>query len=198
MGHDGGPWLVAGLGNPGAEYAATRHNMGFLLIDRLADRFRIALSEKGRFNAEYGRGRVKSAGAVLVKPLDYMNRSGPPVRRIADYYRISSGSLLVVHDDMDLDFGRIKIKEKGGDGGHKGIRSLMDAFGGGDFYRLRMGIGRPGADREPTGHVLGRFTPDELTLLERMIERSLDAVVSILCQGARESMNLFNRKESAS
>lgn len=187
--------LVVGLGNPGPKYDATRHNVGFMVIDALAEIYNIRLESKNRFDALVGRGDIENRPAVLAKPLSYMNRSGIPTQRIAAYFRISSKDLLVVHDDIDLAYGRIKIKEKGGHGGHNGLKSLIEAFGNGDFARIRIGIGRPETGHNVTGHVLGTFHPDERTALERIIERSREAAVSILCQGAKESMNVFNRKD---
>ncbi len=187
--------LIVGLGNPGAKYDATRHNVGFLAVDELASVYNIRLEFKNRFEAFLGRGGIEGIHTTLAKPLAYMNRSGIPTQRIAAYYRISSQEILVVHDDVDLDYGRIKIKEKGGHGGHNGLKSLIDALGNGDFTRLRIGIGRPGVRQEMTGHVLGKFHTDEQARLGDLIRRSREAVVSILCHGAKESMNVFNRKD---
>jgi PTH1 family peptidyl-tRNA hydrolase len=123
-----------------------------------------------------------------------MNRSGLPVRSLADFFRISSRDVLVIHDDIDLDFGRLKIKEKGGHGGHNGIRSLMDAFGGGDFTRLRIGIGRSETGKGVADYVLDHFMSDETAVLPQIISRARDAVVTILCKGTRMGMNQFNIK----
>jgi len=183
--------LVAGLGNPGAEYAHTRHNAGFLVADAIAERHAIAL-KKSKFNAVFGRGTVCGVDTVLAKPQAFMNRSGPPVQQLADYFRISHRDILVVHDDIDLVFGRLKIKEKGGDGGHKGVRSLIDALGDDVFVRVRIGIGRSEIHQVVSDHVLGRFLPEEQTLIQQVIGRARDAVVTILCEGAKEGMNRFN------
>jgi PTH1 family peptidyl-tRNA hydrolase len=124
-----------------------------------------------------------------------MNRCGPPVRSLAEFFRISSQDLLVMHDDIDLDYGRLKIKEKGGHGGHNGVRSLIDAFGGGGFSRLRLGIGRSETGEQPVAdYVLDHFTRDEAAELPRIIERARDAVVTILCKGIKIGMNQFNTK----
>jgi PTH1 family peptidyl-tRNA hydrolase len=186
--------LVVGLGNPGPRYAATRHNIGFRVLDRLAAEFAIAVSRE-KFTAVFGRGRIEDIDVVLAKPLAFMNRSGPPVRSLAEFFRISSQDLLVIHDDIDLDYGRIKIKEKGGHGGHNGVRSLIDAFGGGGFTRLRLGIGRSGTGEQPVAdYVLDHFSRSEAAELPRIIERARDAVVTILCMGTRIGMNQFNTK----
>lgn len=186
--------LVVGLGNPGSRYAATRHNIGFRVLDRLAVEFAIAVSRE-KFTAMFGRGRIEDVEVVLAKPLAFMNRSGPSVRSLAEFFRISSQDLLVIHDDIDLDYGRLKIKEKGGHGGHNGVRSLIDAFGGGGFTRLRLGIGRSETGEQPVAdYVLDHFTRDEAAELPRIIERARDAVVTILCMGTKISMNQFNTK----
>jgi PTH1 family peptidyl-tRNA hydrolase len=189
--------LLAGLGNPGSQYERTRHNIGFLLIDRLAERFSIPLAGK-KTDCSYGRGTIEGYPVILAKPQAFMNRSGPPLRRLADYFRIPSQEMLVIHDDIDLAFERIKIKVKGGDGGHKGVRSIIAAFGTDEFARVRIGVGRgagtPGDQRDMTGHVLGRFSGAEARQLDRIIDEAAEAVVAVLCQGATVGMNRFNKK----
>jgi len=187
--------LLVGLGNPGDAYAETRHNIGFMAADEIAREFSLSF-EKKKFDAVFGRGRIGGSEIILVKPMAFMNLSGGPVRRIADYFRISGRDMIVMCDDMDLAFGRIKIKEKGGDGGHKGLRSLIGAFGGGGFVRLRIGVGHPDAGNNVANYVLGRFGSDEKKNLTQIIERSRDAVETLLCKGAKEGMNQFNRKNS--
>lgn len=185
--------LVVGLGNPGNTYKNTRHNVGFMVVDQIAEDLSIALV-KQKFDTVFGRGSIDGVSVVLAKPMAFMNRSGPQVQKIARYYRILSEDMLVVHDDIDLAFGRIKIKEKGGDGGHKGVRSIIDAFGGGDFVRLRIGVGRPEASISAADYVLGKFSLKEEKVLHRIITEARDAVGTILCKGAKEGMNRFNDK----
>ena len=185
--------LVVGLGNPGEAYSKTRHNAGFMVVDKVSDAFSIAL-EKQKFDTRFGIGSVNGVKIVLAKPMAYMNRSGPQVRNIAGYFKILCEDMLVVHDDIDLAFGRLKIKEKGGDGGHKGVRSIIDAFGGGDFTRLRLGVGRPEVDGNAADYVLGKFTLEEKKVLSQIITVARDAVVTILCKGTKEGMNRFNNK----
>jgi PTH1 family peptidyl-tRNA hydrolase len=190
--------LVVGLGNPGAEYSNTRHNVGFLAVDHIADEFSISLSKK-KFNLMYGQGQIEDVSVVLAKPQAFMNRSGLPTRQLADYFRILSRDILVIHDDIDLAFERIKIKTKGGDGGHRGVRSVMDAFGGGDFARLRIGVGRgaavPSGDGDHVvGHVLGHFSVEENRRLPQVLTQARDAVVTILREGVVIGMNRFNGK----
>ncbi|MBW2012878.1 MAG: aminoacyl-tRNA hydrolase [Deltaproteobacteria bacterium] len=185
--------LVVGLGNPGNTYKNTRHNVGFMVVDQISEVFSIAFV-KQKFDTIFARGSIDGVEVILAKPMAFMNRSGPQVQKIAGYYRILSEDMLVVHDDIDLAFGRIKIKEKGGDGGHKGVRSIIDAFGGGNFIRLRIGVGRPEAGISAADYVLGKFTIKEKNLLHRIITEARDAVVTILCKGAKEGMNRFNNK----
>lgn len=179
------------MGNPGTEYAKTRHNAGFLVIDDIAESYSIPLNRE-KFNVVFGRGVIDGVNTILAKPLSFMNRSGPPVRQMADYFRISPRDILVIHDDIDLDFGRLKIKEKGGHGGHKGISSLIDALGKDGFIRLRIGIGRSEKGLDVSDHVLGRFGPGEKQMVRQIVERARDAAVTILCDGAKEGMNRFN------
>ena len=183
--------LIAGLGNPGNQYRETRHNVGFLVLDEIGREYSLA-ADKKKFSTLYGRGSVENNELVLFKPMAYMNNSGPPLRRLADYFRISGEEILVIHDDIDLAFGRLKIKEKGGHGGHNGVRSLMDAFGGGDFARLRVGVGRSESRADVTDHVLGKFNAEELNYLNRIVSRARDAVTTILTEGVKVAMNRFN------
>lgn len=187
--------LVVGLGNPGAAYAQTRHNAGFMVADELAGKFDIGF-DKRKFDTVFGRGHIEKEPVVLAKPMAFMNRSGPPVKMLADFFKISSEAVLVIHDDIDLAFGRLKIKLKGGHGGHNGIRSLIDAFGRDDFVRLRIGVGRSGFDISVSDHVLSKFTDQENELLAQLIATARDAVVTILCKGTKAGMNQFNQKLS--
>ena len=187
--------LVVGLGNPGDAYAQTRHNAGFMVADELAGKFDIGF-DKRKFDTVFGRGHIEREPVVLAKPMAFMNRSGPPVRSLADFFKISSEAVLVIHDDIDLAFGRLKIKEKGGHAGHKGIRSLIDAFGSDDFVRLRIGVGRSGFDISVSEHVLSKFSEQENELLAQIIATARDAVVTILCKGTKAGMNQFNSKLS--
>jgi PTH1 family peptidyl-tRNA hydrolase len=186
--------LVVGLGNPGASYRKTRHNVGFMAVDSIAQQFGIAL-DREKFGVVFGRGSVERVTVVLAKPVAFMNRSGPPVQQLAHYYRIPCEDMLVIHDDIDLAFGKLKIKKKGGHGGHNGVRSLMDAFGGGDFVRLRIGVGRSEAGISVTDHVLGKFSAEQAKILDRIISSARDAVVTVLCEGTQVGMNVFNRKD---
>jgi PTH1 family peptidyl-tRNA hydrolase len=190
-------WLVAGLGNPGRRYRRTRHNVGFMLIDRIAAACGVglALAEEDR-DLAFAEAVIEGTPAVLATPLAYMNRSGPPLQRLAQRLDLSPQALLVAHDDVDLVFGRIKIKEKGGDGGHRGVMSLIDAFGRNDFVRLRIGIGRPAAGQTAAEHVLSEFSTEEERLLGPLLERAREAAMAVISQGAPAAMNRFNTKEA--
>lgn len=193
-------WLVVGLGNPGKTYQDTRHNAGFMVLDKLAEIFSVALGAKRSLaGIRFGIGGIRGIETVLAKPQMFMNNSGPPTQRLAHYYKISSEDMIVIHDDIDLALGRLKIKEKGGHGGHKGLKSLIEAFGGGDFTRLRIGIGRGAerieAEQRVTDHVLGRFAEDERVILTKIVSTACDAAVTILCEGAATGMNRFNNKQ---
>jgi PTH1 family peptidyl-tRNA hydrolase len=185
--------MVVGLGNPGRAYEKSRHNTGFMAVEKVAQSYAIRFDQR-KFKTVFGRGRIAGTGAMLVKPMDYMNRSGPPVRSLADYFGVLSKDILVIHDDIDLAFGRLKIKEKGGHGGHNGLRSLINAFGDGEFPRLRIGIGRPTNSGQVTGHVLNRYSVEELRLLDPIMRRACDAVAVILTKGLTDGMNRFNDK----
>ena len=186
--------LVVGLGNPGNNYEDSRHNAGFRVADKIAQDFNLSFN-KTKFDTIFGRGFIEDVDVLLAKPMAFMNRSGPSLQKLAHYFRIPGEDMLVIHDDIDLAFGRLKIKEKGGHGGHNGIRSIMDAFGGGDFARLRIGVGRSEAGESVTNHVLGRFSDDKAEMVARVIAVARDAVVTVLCEGMKAGMNAFNRKD---
>jgi PTH1 family peptidyl-tRNA hydrolase len=189
--------LVAGLGNPGAKYVRTRHNIGFQVVDRMAAAGGIEIRRE-KFDVVFGRGKIEGLDVLLAKPMAFMNRSGPPLRSLRDFFQVADENLLVIHDDIDLDFGRLKIKSKGGHGGHNGIRSIMEAFGGGDFARLRIGVGRSAdTDRASvSNYVLDSFQPEEAERLPEIIDRARDAAVTILCRGLKTGMNRFNVRDS--
>ena len=186
--------LIVGLGNPGAQYENTRHNAGFMVVDKLAGEFGITLN-KNKFDVRYGRGVIEGHEVMLAKPMAYMNRSGWPVQKLAAYFKINSRDLMVVHDDIDLAFRRLKIKEKGGHGGHKGLQSIMNAVGEDEFVRLRIGIGRSEAGGSVSDHVLAPFFGDESKQLDSVLIYARDAVVTILTEGSKVGMNRFNEKD---
>lgn len=184
-------WAVLGLGNPGRKYSKTRHNVGFMLVDLLAGRHGLKFLE--RRNYLVSRGSIEGHGVVLVEPLTFMNLSGAAAREILRRYPARPDTLIVAHDDMDIDVGRIKIKAGGSSGGHKGIDSIIEHIGTRDFLRVRMGIGKdpsmPGAD-----YVLRKFQRSEVPLAAEMLEDAADAVEAIITEGPDAAMNRFNRK----
>lgn len=183
--------LLAGLGNPGKTYLSTRHNAGFMVIDHIASSCSMEIS-RTKFNANYGTGIIAGKKVILVKPMAFMNRSGYPVFSLAKYFKIETKHILIVHDDMDIDIGKLKIKKKGGDGGHKGLRSLISSFGSKDFCRLRFGIGRAEPHHDAAGYVLGKFSPKEKPIVEKAVARSKEVIISILSAGVDAAMNSFN------
>ena len=186
--------IIAGLGNPGKNYALTRHNIGFLVVEALASKSHLSI-DKTRFDSEYVKAQIKGQEVFLVKPLTYMNKSGLPIHKFASYYKIDIEDIIIVHDDMDLAFGKIKIVKSRGHGGHNGVRSIVDAFGKKDCTRIRVGVGHPGSGGDVTGHVLGSFSPDEIKILDHCIDTASDACLYILEKGVIPAMNFFNTKQ---
>ena len=187
--------LIAGLGNPGNTYAKTRHNAGFMVIDELADAFSIPV-EKKKYETMYGRGLIEGINVILVKPVAFMNKSGPPVYTLSNFYKILQKDILIIHDDIDLAFGRIKINQKGGSGGHKGMISLIHVFGSDNISRIRLGIGRSESGISVSDHVLDKFSDTEKDELNLIIKTARDAAVTILSGGIVEAMNRFNEKRN--
>ena len=174
--------LIVGLGNPGKAYQFTRHNVGFMVLDRLAHRHRIFL-DKRRFESIFGVGRVDGRPVILAKPMTFMNLSGPAVRDLAHFFNLNAKDLVVIHDDIDLVFGEIRIKRKGGAGGHNGVKSVIETFRSGAFARVRIGIGRPDTRQEVKGYVLNRFDAQQQAVLDDVITLAQDAVETIVLKG---------------
>lgn len=185
--------LIVGLGNPGRTYAGTRHNVGFMVVDQLAHKYRISLDSR-KFGSIFGLGKVDGRSVILAKPTAYMNLSGPAVRKLANFFKLEKRDLLVIHDDIDIVFGRIKIKQKGGDAGHKGVMSLIEAFGSGTFARVRVGIGRPDTGQDVKAYVLDKFDTEQEASLDKVIIMAQEAVETILLRGMKEGMNRFSRR----
>ena len=187
-------YLIVGLGNPGRQYEATRHNMGFDTIDELVEKHRI--SQAGvKFNAMYGRGIIGGERVILMKPLSYMNLSGGPVRQMADYFKIDPETeLIVIYDDIDLDPGQLRIRKQGSAGGHNGMKDLIRQLGTQKFLRVKVGVGAKPNGWDLADYVLGRFSASERKLVDEAIGRAADAVEMILSQGADAAMNEYNRK----
>ena len=182
--------LIAGLGNPGAEYAATRHNIGFMVVDRLAAQF----GSTWERSTKWGALVAKQASILLVKPVAYMNRSGEPLRIVADFYKIQPREILVALDDFALPLGRLRLRERGSSGGHNGLESILMQFGTDEIPRLRIGIGT--APREGSvDYVLSRFFEEEKPLVRSTIDRALEALKCAIDNGLVSAMNNFNKTE---
>ncbi|MDL4815671.1 aminoacyl-tRNA hydrolase [Actinomadura opuntiae] len=184
-------WLVVGLGNPGPSYAGNRHNAGFMVLDELAGR------AGGRFKAHRSRadvleGRLAGARAVLAKPRTYMNESGGPVKGLRDFYKVPVERLVVVHDELDVPFGALRLKRGGGDNGHNGLRSLTKSLGDREYLRVRFGVGRPPGRMDPAAFVLKDFSAAEKKVLELEVDRAADAVEALLTGGLEAAQNVFH------
>jgi PTH1 family peptidyl-tRNA hydrolase len=184
-----GPALIVGLGNPGAEYADTRHNVGFRVVDLLAARAGGGRFSRHRSNADVLEGRLAGRRVVLAKPRSYMNVSGGPVAGLVKYF---GGDLVVVHDDLDLGFGVVRLKLGGGEGGHNGLRSISASLGTKDYLRVRFGIGRPPGRQDPADFVLKRFSGTERKELEFAVDLAADATEALLTDGLEPTQNRFH------
>jgi peptidyl-tRNA hydrolase, PTH1 family len=190
-------WLVVGLGNPGPTYANTRHNAGFLVVDLLAERM------GARFKAHRGRadvvegafgspGSPTRARVALAKPKTYMNLSGGPVASLRDFFKVPLDSIVLVHDELDLPYGSLRLKQGGGDGGHNGLRSVTKSLGSPDYLRVRFGVGRPPGQQDPAAFVLKAFSSAEQRELGFLVDRAADAVEAIVLEGLERAQNTFN------
>ena len=186
--------LVVGLGNPGRRYRDTRHNVGFGVVDELARRAETAF-EAAPADALMARVRGEGGGVILAKPLTLMNLSGAAVAELVRYFRIDLGGLLIVADDANLPLGRLRARARGSDGGHKGLRSIIERLGSEEFARLRVGIGRGDLGRDLADHVLARFDPDERAAMDAAIARAADAAGLFASDGIDVVMNQYNRPD---
>ena len=183
--------LIVGLGNPGDEYARTRHNVGFWVVDELARRYGWTVRKRAH-NGLVGEELLSGEKLALLKPLTFMNRSGLAVASAVRWYKIEPRDLLVIYDDMDLEVGKLRIRLSGSSGGHKGIESIITELGTGAVPRLKIGIGRPSGDADVVGHVLSPFAPDQKRLIGETVARAADAVQAVLFEGYPKAMNRFN------
>ncbi|OBI80209.1 aminoacyl-tRNA hydrolase [Mycobacterium asiaticum] len=183
------PLLVVGLGNPGETYARTRHNLGFMVADVLAARLGAKFKAHKRSGAEIVTGRLGGRSVVLAKPRCYMNESGRQVGPLAKFYSVPPADIIVVHDELDLEFARIRLKLGGGEGGHNGVRSVASALGTKDFQRVRIGIGRPPGRKDPAAYVLEAFTAAERTEVPTICEQAADATELLLELGLEPAQN---------
>jgi PTH1 family peptidyl-tRNA hydrolase len=186
-------YLIAGLGNPGLEYERTRHNAGFMVVERFGERFDATWKKETRFRSRVSRVEACGRKVILCEPQTYMNLSGEAVAPLAAYYKIPPERIVVVVDDADLPFGQIRLRAEGSSGGHHGLESIEQKLGTRGFARLRVGIGR--ADRtlrEITGHVLGKFSAEEAEMLEKVLDRAVAQMESYLTEGISKAMSQFN------
>jgi len=184
--------LIVGLGNPGTEYARTRHNVGFMVTEELARRWRVDWTAQKKFHARMARAELQEGRSLLCQPQTFMNASGEAVGSVKDFYQVALSRLLVVVDDADLSLGQIRLRPGGSSGGHHGLESIEQRLGTRDYARLRIGIGRQSDAREITGHVLGRFSSTEATLLSKVITVAADQIETWHAAGIQKAMSQFN------
>lgn len=182
-------FLIVGLGNPGKEYDNTRHNIGFEVIDYIADKYNIELN-RVKFKGVYGEGFIQNKKIILLKPTTYMNLSGESIREVVNFYKLTEAEVIVLYDDINLEIGRLRIREKGSAGGHNGIKSIITNLSTDIFPRIKIGVGQPKGDL--IAHVLGKFSKEEQEVLKESMEASTLAVEIILKEDTKEAMNKLN------
>ena len=182
-------WVIAGLGNPGRKYSRTRHNIGFMAVEEIAQKNGIEFTDRKEYRI--GRGSIEGHNVILIEPLLYMNRSGPVVNAILKKFTVQFDNLVVIHDDLDMETGKLRIRKTGSSGGHKGVESIIQNIGAKDFIRVKIGIGRePGILVED--YVLSKFTRQEISAIKETIGKTTDAVHAIIADGVDKAMNTFN------
>ena len=185
--------IIVGLGNPGAHYKGTRHNIGFQVVDQLAKINHILISAK-RFKSLYGTGWIDAERVILVKPMTFMNRSGEAVKKTVHFFQSGIEDLIVIHDDLDLRFGRLRFKRRGSDGGHQGVRSIIESMCKNNFLRLKVGIGRPPHGMDPAEYVLNDFDQIEQSRLDAILSLAAEALTVMLLEGLQTAMNRYQKK----
>ena len=187
-------YIIVGLGNPGKQYAHTRHNVGFDTIDILAERYRISVDTK-KHKALYGKGMIEGRKVILAKPQTFMNLSGESVRELIDFYKIDEAKeLIVIYDDISLEPGQLRLRAKGSAGGHNGLKNIIAHLGGQEFGRVKVGIGEKPKGYDLADYVLGHFSKEERQKMDASLERAADAVVRILVDDMASAMNEYNKK----
>ncbi|TNM36574.1 aminoacyl-tRNA hydrolase [Nocardioides albidus] len=191
-------WLVVGLGNPGPSYAGHRHNIGHLVVDELARRMGSGFRAHKSGRADVVEGRLGAPGAdaprvVLAKARSYMNESGGPVKALATFYKVPAERVVAIHDELDIDFGTLRVKKGGGDNGHNGLKSMRSSLGTGEFYRVRAGIGRPPGRQDVADFVLSNYSTKERKELPFQVDTAADAVESLIADGLEKTQSRFNR-----
>ena len=182
-------FLIVGLGNPGKEYEDTRHNIGFKVVDNIAKEYNIEINRQ-KFKGTYGEGFIDGEKVMLLKPTTYMNLSGESVREVMDFYNLNNKDILVIYDDISLEVGTLRIREKGSAGGHNGIKSIITHLSSDIFSRIKVGVGQP--DINLIKHVLGKFSKDELVVLSEVIKATTNATSEIIKSDVKTAMNKFN------
>lgn len=190
------PWLIVGLGNPGPEYANNRHNVGFMVADLLAERIGGKFKRAGKAQAQVLEGRIGAPGpasrrVVLVKPTSFMNLSGGPVNALRDFYKVPLANVVAVHDELDIDYGTLRLKLGGGDNGHNGLKSMTKAMGP-DYHRVRFGIGRPPGRMQVADFVLKDFSSTERKELDFLVDRATDSVECLVSEGLERAQSAYN------
>jgi len=186
-------WLVVGLGNPGPEYANTRHNIGFLVVEELASRAGVTLGPQKRSRSLVATGRLDGQRVILAQPQSFMNDSGGPTSFLAGFYSVPTERVIAVHDELDLPFGSTRVKLGGGDNGHNGLRSIRTSLGTGEWYRVRVGIDRPPARIDPASYVLKPWSAQQRSELDDAVNYAADASVSLMVAGLEATQNRYNR-----
>lgn len=183
--------IIVGLGNPGKEYEKTRHNTGFMVLDRISDKFNIEI-KKEKSKALIGTGEINGEKVMLVKPQTFMNLSGEALRPLVEFYKESLENVIVIFDDIDLEIGKIRIKEKGSAGTHNGMKSIVSHLGTENFKRIKVGIGKPKENIDLIGHVLGKFSDEEFKILESSINNAVEATILLIRDEMSKAMNTYN------
>ncbi|MEU7009194.1 aminoacyl-tRNA hydrolase [Streptomyces sp. NPDC046332] len=190
------PWLIVGLGNPGPEYAANRHNVGFMVVDLLAERIGGKFKRAQKAQAQVVEGRMGPPGpanrrVILAKPMSYMNLSGGPVTSLRDFYKVPTAHIVAIHDELDIDYGVLRLKVGGGDNGHNGLKSMTKAMGA-DYHRVRFGIGRPPGRMQVADFVLKDFASSERKELDYFVDRAADSVECLVAEGLERAQSAYN------
>jgi len=189
-------WLIVGLGNPEKKYAANRHNVGFHVLDRIAAKTGVSITDR-RFQGWFGKAAVGPHTLLLLKPTTFMNASGEAAAKAANFYKVPAKQVAVVYDDIDLEFPRLRLRAGGSHGGHRGVESVIAALGTRDFPRVRIGVGRPPSGVDPIAHVLSDFAPEEQPEIEKTIEQAVEAALSLVREGLDKTMTRFNSRARA-
>jgi peptidyl-tRNA hydrolase, PTH1 family len=186
-------WIIMGLGNPGEQYRRSRHNLGFMTVQRLAARYNSELTRRN-FKALFTEIRTESGNAILIMPQTFYNRSGECARAMLGYYKVPPEQLILIHDEMDLPEYQLRLKRGGGDAGNRGVRSIAEALGTPEFTRVRIGIAHPGESQGSIDYLLRPLTEEELRLLEAVLERACDAVLAVMSDGLDRARNVYNQR----